>query len=104
MPKKYRVEITKIAESDIKDIFEYILRDSKKLAIKWVDEIEHQIDSLEIFPMRYAIIPEIEELGEEYRHIIYGNYRTIFKIEGSNVIIMRVIHGSRLLDLQILEE
>ena len=104
MPKKYRVEITKTAESDIKEIFEYILQDSKKLAIKWVNEIERQINSLEIFPMRCPIIPETEELGEEYRHLIYGKYRTIFKIKGVKVIIMRVIHSARLLDLQILEE
>ncbi len=102
--RKYHVEITRIAESDIQGIFEYISRDKKAAAIKWVDEIERQIDSLEKFPLRCSVIPEAQELGSEYRHLIYGNYRTILKIEGPKVIIMRVIHSARLLDLQIFEK
>lgn len=102
--RKYRVEITRIAESDIVEIFEFISRDKKTAAIKWVDEIERQIDSLEKFPLRCQIIPETQELGREYRHLIYGNYRTIFKIKGTKVIIMRVIHSARLLDFQIFEK
>ena len=66
--RKYRVEITGIAESDIREIFEYISSDNKTAAIKWVEEIERQIDSLEKFPLRCAIIPETQELGKEYRH------------------------------------
>jgi len=102
--RKYQVEITKIAGSDIQEIFQYILRDNKKAAIKWVEEIERQIDRLENFPMRCPIIAEAQELEEEYRHLIYGNYRTIFRIEESKVIIMRVIHGARLLDLRMFEK
>lgn len=102
--RKYRVEITRMAESDIQEIFEYVSRDNKVAAIKWVEEIERQIDTLEDFPVRCPIIPEAQELGEEYRHLIYGNYRTIFRIEGSKVIIMRVIHGARLLDLRMFEK
>jgi len=102
--RKCHVEITRIAESDIKDIFNYILKDKKLAATKWIKEIERQIDSLEKFPLRCPVIPEEQEIGGKYRHIIYGNYRTIFKIEGTRVIIMRVIHGARLLDLQIFEK
>ena len=102
--RKFQVEITKIAEFDIQKIFKYILRDNKKAAIKWVEEIERQIDRLENFPMRCPIIPEAQELEKEYRHLIYGNYRTIFRIEELKVIIMRVIHGARLLDLRMFEK
>jgi len=35
---------------------------------------------------------------------VHGNYRTIFKIVESRVIIMRVLHGARLLDMEMLEE
>ncbi|MEA1965355.1 MAG: type II toxin-antitoxin system RelE/ParE family toxin [Candidatus Aerophobetes bacterium] len=102
--QKHQVEITRIAESDIQEIFEYILRDNERAAVKWVEEIEQQIDTLENFPMRCPIIPEVQELGGKYRHLIYGNYRTIFKIEEPKVIIMRVIHGARLLDLGVFEK
>ena len=103
MPK-YRGEITKVAESDIIDIFRHIALDNTAAADNWVNEIEKQINSLEKFPLRCPVIPESQDLGKEYRYIIYGNYRTIFRIEGLRVFIMRVIHGARLLDLRPLQK
>lgn len=103
MPK-YRVEITEIAEADIQEIYEYISKDNTNAAIKWIDEIEHQIHTLKQFPLRCSAIPEAQDLGREYRHIIYGDYRTIFRVDKSRVIILRVIHGVRLMDMQIFEK
>jgi len=102
--RKFHVEITRKAESDITSIFEYILRDDINAAGRWIEEIERQIGSLEIFPTRSPVIPETKELGQEYRHLIYGNYRTIFRIQGSKVIILRVFHGARLLGLDGVRE
>jgi toxin ParE1/3/4 len=101
---KYRVEITKVAESDIKDIFRHIASDNPAAANLWVNEIGRQIDSLEKFPSRCPVIPESQDLGKEYLHFLYGNYRTIFRMEGSRVIIMRVIHRARLLDLTVIQK
>ena len=64
---------------------------------KWREELSRQIASLEKFPLRCPIISESRELGKEYRHLIYGQYRTIFRVDSDRVIILRVIHGSRLL-------
>lgn len=102
--QKYHVRITRTAESDIKEIFDYLAADKRSAAIKWLDEIEHQINSLETSPLRCSVIPETGELGREYRHVIFGNFRTIFRIEGTKTIIMRVIHEARLLDLRIIEK
>jgi len=101
---KFRVEITETAQSDIWGIFQYIAADSQTAATNLIKEIERQIDSLEAFPLRCPVIPESFELGVEYRHIIYGHYRTIFKVENSRVIIMRVIHGARLMNMDIFEK
>jgi plasmid stabilization system protein ParE len=98
--RKFHVEITRTAESDITSIFEYISQDSSDAAGKWVEEVERQIDSLEAFPARCPVIHEAKELEKEYRPLIYGNYRSIFRIQGSKVIIVRVIHGARLLELE----
>ena len=103
MPK-YRVEITNVAELDILQTFQYVASDNQTAAMKLVNEIERQIDSLQQFPLRCPIVPESRELGREYRHIIHGNYRTIFRIDESRVIIMRVIYGARLLSLEIFEK
>jgi plasmid stabilization system protein ParE len=60
--------------------------------------LEEQVASLERFPERCSRIPENEILGTSYRHLLHGAYRTIFRIAGSRVLILRVIHGTRLLD------
>jgi plasmid stabilization system protein ParE len=101
--QKYRVDITALAEGDIAAVFEFIAKDNAAAAVQWVQEIERQIHSLERFPRRCPVIPASRHLGKEYHHIIYGEYRTIFKIAGSRVVILRVIHGARLLDISILE-
>jgi toxin ParE1/3/4 len=102
MPKKYRVEITRSAEIDIREIYLYVSKDNELSALNLVEELKNQIKTLETFPLRCAVIPESQELGIEYRHLIYGNYRTIFKMVGSRVIIMRIVHGARLLDMELI--
>ena len=64
--------------------------------------IDRKIRSLQSMPQRYEVIPEAQELGVEYRHILSGNYRTIYRIEGERVIVLRVVHASRLLDQSLL--
>jgi toxin ParE1/3/4 len=102
MPK-HRVEITDTAESDLREIFHYIVADNEAAANRLVSEIERQLDSLERYPLRCPVIPESTELGKEYRHIIYGQYRTVFRIDGSRVLILRILHSGRLLSLKLFE-
>ena len=103
MPKKFRVEITEAAEADITEIWEYIIQDKPDAATAFVLRLEEQIGTLERFHERCPLVPENELLGTAYRHLLYGNYRTIFKIVESRVIIMRVLHGGQLLDTEMLE-
>ena len=98
MPAKFSVEITPSAEADIAEIWDYIAQDSPGNADTFLLALEEQIASLERLPERCPRIPENEILGTAYRHQIHGSYRTIFRIAGSRVIILRVIHSARLLD------
>ena len=59
--------------------------------------------SLSQLPKRCPVIPEADDIGVEYRHLIWGSYRTIFRIEGSTVWVVRVVHGAQLLDTSTLE-
>ena len=103
MPRRYRVEISRSAEQDALGIYEYIERDSPARAAKWFAEIERQMRTLGQSPSRCPIIPESDELGVEYRQLIWGRYRTIFRIEGNIVWVLRIVHGARLLDTSTLE-
>jgi len=87
----------------VAEIWDYIAQDKPEAAAAFVLSLEEQIGRLERFPERCPLVPENELLGTAYRHLLYGSYRTIFKIVGSRVIILRVLHGARLLDTGILE-
>ena len=98
MPVIYSVEITPIAESDVEDIWTYIANDSPANATAFILRLEEQIATLEQSPERCPLIPENEQMGTSYRHLLNGAYRTIFRIGGETVFILRIIHGSRLLE------
>ncbi len=99
MSKKYKVNISQNAQNDLEHIFFYIAADSINNAKKFILELEEKIYSLGTFPERFAYIPENHYFGTNYRHINHKKYRTIYKIENNSVYILRVIHGSKLLDL-----
>ena len=104
MARKFRVDITETAEADVAEIWGYIAQDNPNAATAFALRLEEQIGTLERFPERSPLVAENELLGTAYRHLLHGNYRTIFKIVGPRVIILRVLHGARLLDTAILEE
>jgi toxin ParE1/3/4 len=104
VPRKFKVDITEVAEADVAEIWEYIAQHKPDAATAFILHLEEQISTLESLPERCPLVPENELLGSAYRHLLYGNYRTIFKIVGSRVIILRVLHGARLLDTEMLEE
>ena len=104
MPKKFRVDLTASAEADTSEIWDYIAQDNPEAATAFILRLEEQIGTLEMFPQRCPLIPESELLGASYRHLLFGNYRIIFKITGATVIVMRILHEARLLDTDILAE
>ena len=101
MSARIRVEITRSAEADIAESWDYIAQDSPANAEAFLLVLEEQIASLEQFPERCSRIPENELLGTSYRHLLHGVYRTIFRTTGSRVLILRVIRGARLLDTSL---
>ena len=99
MAKKYKVNITFNATTDLEHIFFYIAEESINNAKKFIHELEEKIYSLDTMPERLALIPENIFFGTNYRQITHKKYRVIYKISGNSVFIMRVIHGAKLLDL-----
>jgi plasmid stabilization system protein ParE len=104
MAANYRVRITQSAERDLEEIWSFIAADSPEEADKFIKQLETQAASLEPFPERCALIPENEFLGARYRHLLLGNYRIVFRLTGAVVLVMRIIHGARLLDARMFEE
>jgi len=93
----FKVEITQSAECDLEEIWDYISQDNTDNATSFILQLEERIYSLEQSPERCPLIPENQILGTSYRHLIFGQYRTIFRIYDTTVYILRIIHGARLL-------
>ncbi|MCU1286686.1 MAG: plasmid stabilization system [Acidobacteriales bacterium] len=104
MPAKFRVRVARAAENDVKQICSYVSSDNPAAGDALLDELDRQVSALEHFPERCPLIPENELLGTSYRHLIHGNYRTIFRVDARTVHVLRVIHGARLLDTAMFEE
>ena len=99
MKKKYQVNLSQQAQNDLEHIFYYISDDSINNAVNFVLQLEEKVYSLEILPDRHPFIPENEFFGTDYRHLIYRDYRIVYRIAEKSVSILRIFHGAKLLNL-----
>jgi addiction module RelE/StbE family toxin len=100
--KAFAVKLTSTAQSDIARIWEYIAQDSPLAANDFIDQIESRVFSLSDNPERQPVIPESEHLHTlQYRHLVYKDYRIIYRVQSNEVFVMRIFHGSKLLDLSM---
>ena len=90
--------MTRTAETDAEEIWSFIAQASPDAADRFLAELDEQLATLERVPERCSLIPENELMGTRYRHLTYGDYRTIFRVSGRTVVVLRIIHGARLLD------
>lgn len=99
MKKTCKVNFTRQAQQDLEQIFSYISANNPGNAAKFLGELEEKIFSLATFPDRAGLIPENQFLGTAYRHLLHERYRVIYRRDGEMIFVMRVIHGSKLLEL-----
>jgi len=88
------------ATADLKTLAEYINSDSPSYAASFVHEIRDASRSLREFSKRGRIVPEFEHTN--IRELFVREYRLIYYIEKSRVVILGLIHGQR--DLKSLWE
>ena len=85
---------TQVAIEDLRLIHEYISKDSRFYADRFVGKIVTRIKQLESFPKSGRIVPEFN--SSIIRELIEGNYRIIYKIAEDNSIgIVRIHHAAR---------
>lgn len=82
------------AKEDLRDIYDYISRDSKRYAKRQIDKIFNRTLILRNHIHAGRSVEEIN--NPEIREIIEGNYRIIYRIlTESKVDILMVHHGAR---------
>ncbi len=88
-----KVVWTEFAIEDLKSIHDYICKDSKVYASRFVEKLMSRVDQLETNPNSGRIVPEFNI--ETLRELIEGNYRIIYKIDGDFIGVVRVHHSAR---------
>lgn len=98
------IKWTEKASSNLQSIFDYISRDSRLYAARYLKTLIIATKRLETMPLSGRIVPEFE--NPELREVVYGNYRIVYRVIGSNenIEIIAVVHGARDMRATIREE
>jgi toxin ParE1/3/4 len=81
------------ARNDLKQIHDYIAKDSKYYARKVIQEVIAKTETLTELPEIGRIVPEISD--QNIRELIVYSYRLIYEMSGAGVEILAIIHGRR---------
>jgi len=95
-----KVAWSPLALEKLKATAEYIALDKQSAAEKWVNDVFDRTDLLSSQPEIGREVPELS--GSNYREVIFGNYRIIYKI-GIDIKILTLRNTRQLLGLADLE-
>ena len=99
------VEVSPFAQDDLNEIIEYYYSYSQNYVETTISEFEENVMSLQQHPKSGRIIPELERQGiTQYRELIQGYYRIIYKISKDKVTVLTIIDGRRNFEEIIIEK
>jgi plasmid stabilization system protein ParE len=80
------------------EIAEYISLDKPSAADKWIATVFSKVEQLASSPGIGRVVPEIGD--EQFRELIYGNYRIVYRIEKKKISILTIRHGRQILPIE----
>ncbi|MCI0694986.1 type II toxin-antitoxin system RelE/ParE family toxin [candidate division KSB1 bacterium] len=95
MIASYRVRVARLAKADLRGILDYIAADRPAAADRLERRVAERLKSLRHNPERFPKIRENFHTKLVYRHILVNSYRIIFRIFGTEVLVVRIIHQAR---------
>jgi len=95
------LEWSPLAVQRVVEIAKYIAMDKPTVANDWAIEIFDFVEKLIDFPQLGRVVPEIND--KNYREIIKGNYRIIYRVGLNNISILTVRHGKQILPIDELK-
>jgi toxin ParE1/3/4 len=84
---------TEFAVEDLRSIHDYISKDSKHYADRYVDKIITRVEQLETNPQSGRVVPEFNL--DKVRELLEGRYRIIYKINDGYIVLVRIQHSAR---------
>lgn len=99
---KYQVLLTRDAERDLEDIYDYIAAaDGEMHADHVLDQLLKVANDLSSLPTKGVYLKELQLLGiKEYRQLFFKPYRVIYRIHEKQAIVYVIADGRR--DMQTL--
>lgn len=94
---RYRVALTAGAERDLDGICAWIEQQRGADAVhEWLERFDQAIGSLETFPDRGSVPPELAALGiKDFRQKPFNPYRIVYRVLDRKVFILLVAHARR---------
>lgn len=94
---EFEVLLTRGAERDLEELHRYVeASDSPARADALLDQLLEQAESLGKLPERGHVPKELEGLGiRDYRQVLAGPYRVIYRVLGERVYIYLIVDGRR---------
>lgn len=96
-PMLHEVLLTRGAEQDLEDIYEYIAEfDSPAHADRVLDALMESAQTLARFPERGSHPKELLALGiKDYRQVMFKPYRMIYRVSDHRVVVHLIADGRR---------
>ena len=95
-----KVSLSETAYNDLESIEAYISQDSPTIARNFINLIFDRIERLATYAESGKIVREFN--NENIRELLLKKYRIVYQIiSEKEVVVLRIVHSSRLLDLDI---
>ena len=97
MAERFRVTWAPIAERDLTQVIEFIRdHDGVSPARSILRRIRERAETLRDNPSRCRYVPELKAIGvSDYRELIVGPYRVMFRQGEDSVVVLAVLDGRR---------
>jgi toxin ParE1/3/4 len=93
-----KLAFTPIARDDLREIGDYIARDSRREAQRFVTALQEFCRTLLVHPERYPLSPR--HAAQAIRCARYRDYLIFYRIRDMTVEILRVLHAARDVETQ----
>ena len=96
MENKYFYILFRKASQDLEEIFKYISVDlcNPSAAKKLIEEFLEAFDRICLFPLSCPIINDLNLKENNMRRLVVGNYIAVYKVEGYEIRIIRIVHST----------
>ncbi|HYI10093.1 MAG TPA: type II toxin-antitoxin system RelE/ParE family toxin [Thermoanaerobaculia bacterium] len=97
-----RVDWTATARREFNQAFDYMFNERPAAALAWQEDVRSMLEMIELHPEmghRHRSTP-----GGEYREMIVGRYRFIYRLAGNILKMRRILHVRRDFDPQRIRE